>query len=221
MAQISGPPSGVTRNKPIQHRLQVILSDAADAAGIDHVRISSGGQDAKGHGTRRTGSIRHDLGGAADLELLIQGHVLNFQNMTDRAIIAKFVTECSRRGATGIGAGVDYMGPTKLHVGFGSKATWGGPNARSADAPAWLVAAVAAASGGASPPASSSRSLRLGDEGERVTGLQAALNRNGANLVTDGKFGQGTKAALEHYQRVNMLLVDGIAGDKTLTKLGL
>lgn len=222
MAIVQGPPSGVIRNKPIMPRLRDILSTAADRAGIQTVRISSGGQDAKGHGTRRTGSTRHDLGGAADLELLIGNHVLNFQNMTDRAIIARFVTECSRLGATGIGASVDYMGPTKLHVGFGAPATWGGPKARSADAPAWLVAAVAAAGRpSTAPPASSNRSLRLGDEGEPVTALQAALNRNGANLLTDGKFGQSTKAALEHYQRVNMLLVDGIAGDKTLTKLGL
>lgn len=220
MAQLSGPPSGVIRNKPIQTRLAGILSAAADAAGIDHVRISSGGQDAKGHGTRRTGSTRHDLGGAADLELLISGHVLNFTVTADRAIIARFVTECSRRGATGIGAGIDYMGPTKLHVGFGTPATWGGPNARSKDAPAWLVAAVAAAKHPAKPVAPD-RTLRLGDISMRVTALQAALNRNGADLITDGKYGQATKAAVEHYQRVHMLLVDGIAGDATLTALGL
>lgn len=216
MALISGPPSAAIRNKPIQPRLKDILSAAADAAGIKHVRIVSGGQDAKGHGTRRTGSTRHDLGGAADLELLIGSRVLNFQNMWDRPIIARFVTECSRRGATGIGAGVDYMGPTRLHVGFGSKATWGGPNARSADAPAWLVAAVAAAT------SSAPRRLQLGDEGNSVTALQAALNRSdGASIMTDGKFGPATKAAVEHFQRVRMLLVDGIAGEKTLTELGL
>lgn len=223
MAALSGPPAASIRNKPIQLRLRNILSTAAERTGITAVRISSGGQDAKGRGTRRTGSTRHDVdatghGGAADLELLIGNHVLNFQNMTDRAIIARFVTECSRLGATGIGAGVDYMGPTKLHVGFGAKATWGGPNARSADAPAWLVSAVAAASQPLVP-----RTLKRGDKGEDVGAAQRALNDRGADpkLKDDDDYGGLTETAVKAFQIRAGLPVSGMIDTATRRKLGL
>jgi len=45
--------------------------------------------------------------------------------------------------ALGIVAGTDYMGPTRLHVGFGPRAIWGAAGKR-ANAPKWLVAAVEA-----------------------------------------------------------------------------
>lgn len=223
MATLSGPPANAIRNKPIQARLAKALSESADDAGIDHVRISSGGQDAKGHGTRRTGSTRHDIdatgkGGAADLELLIGGRVLNFQNMADRPIIARFVTGCSRRGCTGIGAGVDYMGPTKLHVGYGAPATWGGPNARSKDAPAWLVAAVAAARQPLAP-----RTLKRGDKGEDVGDAQRALNDRGADpkLADDDDYGGLTETAVKAFQIRAGLPVSGVIDTATRRKLGL
>ncbi len=223
MATVSGPPAGVTRNKSIQPRLKTILSDAADACGIDHVRISSGGQDQKGKGTRRTGSTRHDNGNAADLELLVGGRVLNFDT-NDRDLVSRFVTECSRRGATGIGAGGkpgsgSYMGPTKLHIGFGTPSTWGGNKARSADAPQWLRAAVAASR----HPNATTEVLRKGDSGPAVVKLQQALAKHGRsiNLKVDGDFGTATEAAVKAFQRANGLVVDGIAGPRTLAALGL
>lgn len=221
MANVTGPPANVTRNKPIMPRLKIILSDAADAAGIDHVRISSGGQDAKGHGTRRTGSIRHDLGGAADLELLVEGHVLNFQNAAERATVAKFVTECSRRGATGIGAGGlngPYMGPTKLHVGFGTPATWG-HGGKSVNAPKWLLTAVKAASG-AAPPAAGPRTLKRGDTGPDVERAQRAL---GMVLPASqyGTYGPKTEARVRKYQTEHHLDLDGKFGRQMREALGL
>lgn len=218
MATVTGPPHGVIRDLPIMPRLRDILSKAADKAGVDHVRISSGGQVSKAaggiNGVNRTGSPRHDNGGAADLELLKGGHVLNFENPAERPIVAAFVTEASRLGATGIGASDDYMGPTKLHVGFGTKATWGGPDARSKDAPAWLRAAVAAASGKA-PPASP-RVLKLGDRGDDVKALQTKLG-----VIADGVFGSQTEEAVEQAQRAHGLTADGIVGPRTRAALGL
>ena len=61
--------------------------------------------------------------------------------------VAEFVTACAARGATGIGAGVNYMGGKRIHVGFGNspsdtqKLVWGAAGA-SANAPAWLRTAA-------------------------------------------------------------------------------
>lgn len=51
-----------TRNKPITIELQEKLISAATAVyGSDcEIRVYSGGQDRKGQGNRRTGSVRHD-----------------------------------------------------------------------------------------------------------------------------------------------------------------
>ncbi len=62
---------------------------------------------------------------------------------------------------------------------------------------------------------------REGDNSDGVRKLQEALNKNGATLEIDGKFGPGTKAAVESYQRSHSLDVDGIAGPKTLAALGI
>ena len=67
MTTFTGPPSDAIRNKPISEELKLVLDTAARAAGVDTIRITSGGQDTLGEGTRRTGSTRHDGGRAADL----------------------------------------------------------------------------------------------------------------------------------------------------------
>src|SRR5690606_19385261 len=90
---------------------------------------------------KRTGSTRHDLGNAADLQLLKGGRALDFTNPADRETVIRFVTAAAAHGATGIGAGVDYMGPKTLHVGFGAKSVWGA-HGKAANAPAWLKEAV-------------------------------------------------------------------------------
>lgn len=58
--------------------------------------------------------------------------------------------------------------------------------------------------------------LKIGSEGEDVKKLQAVLG-----LKADGKFGPGTQAALKSWQEKNGLDADGIAGQKTLEKMGI
>ena len=62
--------------------------------------------------------------------------------------------------------------------------------------------------------------LKEGSMGESVKFVQYELNRHGANLEVDGVFGKKTKLAVMLFQKENGLLVDGIVGTKTLTKLG-
>jgi len=59
--------------------------------------------------------------------------------------------------------------------------------------------------------------MKVGSSGLDVRWLQQTLN-----ITADGKFGNGTKAAVENYQRSQAdLSVDGIAGQSTCKKLGL
>ena len=103
------------RKHPISPKLKTVLDSA-----------SAGGQPTKGSGGARTGSTRHDNGNAADLRLYKDGRKLVDTNPEDRAIMAKFVSAAVAAGATGVGAGHNYMGPDSIHVGFGKQATWGG-----------------------------------------------------------------------------------------------
>lgn len=141
MAVIIEATEGKTRDKPITQKLRGLLVVAADAAAIETVLVTSGGQAAKGSGGKRTGSTRHDNGNAADLQLLKGGRALDFTLSADRPIIEAFVTSAAANGATGIGAGIGYMGPNTLHIGFGSKSIWGA-GGKSANAPSWLKQAV-------------------------------------------------------------------------------
>jgi len=141
MAEIIEAIEGKIRDKPINNKLKRILDKAADAAEIETVLVTSGGQVAKGTPGKRTGSTRHDLGNAADLQLLKQGKALDFTTTADRKVVAAFVTAAAANGATGIGAGVEYMGPKTLHVGFGAKSVWGA-SGKAANAPDWLKDAV-------------------------------------------------------------------------------
>ena len=143
MTTFTGPPSEAIRNKPITQELKQVLDTAAQAAGVDTIVITSGGQDALGEGTRRTGSTRHDRGRAADLQLVVNGSTPTFTDQSAPPVILAFVTAAAAAGATGIGAGVGYMGNRTMHVGFGtsvndrSTLTWGA-GGRSANAPQWL-----------------------------------------------------------------------------------
>ncbi len=143
---------GQIRDKPITAKLQKILSDAADAAGIETVFVYSGGQP--GSKGLSTGGPRHNGGRAADLNLIKGGQTLSFTNSkADPAIIA-FVTAAAALGANGIGAATDYMGPRSLHVGFGlddqdtSEIVWG-RKGKSVNAPKWLRDAARAGWSGA------------------------------------------------------------------------
>lgn len=137
MVDVLEDTKGKIRNLPIVPELRTLLSNAGAIAGVDRVRVTSGGQAAKGSGGPRTGSTRHDNGRAADLMLEKDGRALSFQRPDELAIFESFVTAAAAMGATGIGAGVNYMGPFTIHVGYGSEACWG-DGGKIATAPAWL-----------------------------------------------------------------------------------
>ena len=62
--------------------------------------------------------------------------------------------------------------------------------------------------------------LKRGDKGAGVRWLQWALNdKLGLQLVVDGVFGENTYKTLTEFQKANGLVVDGIAGKKTISAL--
>ena len=157
MATIVGPPARAIRNRPIAPELERVLRAAADTVGVDTINIVSGGQPTREEGGPRTGSTRHDHGRAADLQLVIAGRTLTFTDDGADARVAAFVTAAAASGATGIGAGVAYMGNKTIHVGFGTsvddrtRLVWGA-GGKSATAPDWLrIAARKGWDGAASP----------------------------------------------------------------------
>lgn len=182
MATYAGPPSSAIRNRPISGELKDVLDAAAQAAGIDTVRITSGGQDDLGKGTRRTGSTRHDSGRAADLQLVVNGTTLTFTDQAAPPAVIAFVTAAANAGATGIGAGVTYMGNRTIHVGFGTspadttRLTWGA-GGRSATAPQWLRKAAQA--GWAAPAAPGASASTVDAPGRYVVLARSGLRLRG------------------------------------------
>ena len=141
--------SRATRNKALDSRLMSVLQQAAEASGVDVV-VFSGGQDQKGRGRRRTGSIRHDNGLAADVWIYSDGQRLP----TDRQhpIVAKFIATCVAFGAKGIGAGPGYMNGVGIHVdlwGDRAGARMWGAGGKSSNVPSYVVAAYDVGSRGA------------------------------------------------------------------------
>lgn len=66
-----------------------------------------------------------------------------------------------------------------------------------------------------------SNTLRPGDSGDSVKSLQEALNKAGANLDVDGKFGPLTEKALRKYQADNGYRVNGVVGGTLWGLMGL
>ncbi|CCD96012.1 conserved hypothetical protein [Bradyrhizobium sp. ORS 375] len=182
MTNFTGPPSGAIRNQPISDELKRVLQAAAEAAGVDTIRINSGGQDPPGPGARRTGSTRHDHGRAADVQCVAGGTTLTFTDQSAPQAILTFVTAAAAAGATGIGAGVGYMGNRTIHVGFGvstsdhSQLTWGA-GGRSATAPQWLRDAARA--GWAAPAAAQPAQAGAGAPGRFVVIARDGLKLRG------------------------------------------
>lgn len=58
--------------------------------------------------------------------------------------------------------------------------------------------------------------LKLGSKGLAVQDLQSSLNKIGFSLAEDGVFGKGTESAVRKVQAGAGLVIDGIAGPKTL-----
>ncbi len=93
---------------------------------------------------------------------------------------------------------------------------------------AWVALAGGSPGSGEAqePPrgaASAEGTLKAGDTGPAVEGLQRLLNARLApppDLTVDGDFGEGTKAALVRFQRVNALNPTGVADPATRKALG-
>jgi hypothetical protein len=140
--------SRATRNDPLDPRLIGALSFLGDM-GIT-MDVVSGGQEAAGEGGSRTGSTRHDHGNAADVDFYMGGRKLDWSNPQDMPLLVQIVQTAKSRGVTGIGAGDDYMGAGRFHVGFGNAGVWGA-GGKGANAPDWLVAAYNGVEAGAVP----------------------------------------------------------------------
>lgn len=65
------------------------------------------------------------------------------------------------------------------------------------------------------PPAPTHPVIKEGASGAAVTEAQKDLNRHGAKLTVDGKFGPKTTSATKAFQTHNHLVSDGVIGGKT------
>lgn len=131
---------GKIRNQPVSPQLAQSLAYLADL-GVT-AEVFSGGQDAKGKGSRRTGSTRHDHGNAADVFFYKDGKRLDWSNPEHLPVFEEIVARGRANGLTGFGAGPNYMQPGSMHIGFGNEAVWGA-GGKGENAPGWLRSAFA------------------------------------------------------------------------------
>ncbi len=212
MVRFSGPPASAIRNKPITEELKGILEAAALEVGVDHVRITSGGQP--GTTGRRTGSTRHDGGRAADLQLVINGRTQTFSDSSGGPVFEGFVSAAAARGANGIGAGVNYMGNRTIHVGFGvspsddREIAWGAKG-RSVNAPAWLKRA---AEEGWDNPASAGGGVRIPGN-MQLEHRYVVIARGGLHLRKGPGSQFGITTTLPAGSEVTVLAWDGALDD--------
>ena len=83
-----------------------------------------------------------------------------------------------------------------------------------------LAAAYARHAGGKPERRPVSAALRMGDAGAAVRALQGLLNRViRPSIAQDGDFGPATRGAVQWFQTIAGLVVDGIAGPATLAAL--
>lgn len=142
---------GATRNKPLSDDLLKRLA-YLEQMGIT-AEVFSGGQDGIGEGSRRTGSTRHDHGGAGDIRFYQGDRRLSWANPDDLPIFKDIVSKGRAAGITGFGAGPGYMGEGTMHVGMGGEGVWGA-GGKSKNAPGWLKDAFYGSSGSADPVSS-------------------------------------------------------------------
>ena len=138
---------GATRNDPIAPALVTAMSFLPEL-GIT-MDVISGGQESNKPG-EGTGSTRHNHGNSADVDFYKDGRKLDWNNPDDLPMLQRIVSTAKSRGVTGIGAGDDYMGPGRFHIGFGAPAVWGA-GGKSSNAPEWLRVAYGAAPQGKAP----------------------------------------------------------------------
>jgi hypothetical protein len=105
------------------------LNIAAQKTGLV-VEVHSGGQVAKGEVGRRLekSGPRHNHGNAGDVDLfeVVNGkkRKLDARKLEDQKKMADFIQYSVAAGATGIGFGYSYMGPSRIHIGGGDEAVW-------------------------------------------------------------------------------------------------
>lgn len=68
-------------------------------------------------------------------------------------------------------------------------------------------------------PEAAAANLKYGSKGDSVKQLQTILKQKGYPLTVDGHFGKLTKAAVQDFQKNSGLMVDGIVGNNTWSKL--
>lgn len=137
--------SGAIRNQPISPDLVRAMSFLPEL-GVT-MNVYSGGET---EDRRASDSGRHLHGNAADVMFYQDGRMLNWNNERDLAVLSDIVSRARAAGVTGIGAGDDYMGPGRIHIGFGPEAVWGA-GGKSANAPGWLRTAFYAPSSARAP----------------------------------------------------------------------
>lgn len=164
---------GATRNDPLSPELVQSMSFLGDM-GVT-MRVTSGGQE--NNTDQGTGSTRHNHGNAADADFYIGDRKLDWNNPQDLPIFQQIVTQARANGVTGIGAGDDYMGAGRMHVGFGNPGVWGA-DGQGANAPDWLTAAYNGAPAGTAPI------TRNGIGGEAAAAFTAALQA-GTRMTPD------------------------------------
>lgn len=64
-----------------------------------------------------------------------------------------------------------------------------------------------------------SKIMKRGSAGKSVKWLQWELNKRGADLIIDGKYGKMTEEQVKRFQESNKLVPDGICGPKTIEKI--
>lgn len=135
---------GAVRNEPLAQNLVGALSFVGDM-GLT-MKVFSGGQESNKPG-EGTGSTRHNHGMSGDVAFYDNtGRMLDWNNPQDLPVLQQVVSQARANGVTGIGAGNDYMGAGRFHMGYGDPAVWGA-GGKSANAPEWLKAAYASGSG--------------------------------------------------------------------------
>lgn len=175
-----------TRNQPLAPSLVDAMSFLPNM-GVT-MRVVSGGQPSSG--PNRVGSTRHDHGNAADVDFYRDGRKLDWNNPSDLPILSNIVAHARANGVTGIGAGDDYMGGGRFHVGFGTPSVWGA-GGKAANAPEWLRNAYY----GTKPPAGAGAPPIMAYSAQRQPTPAAAAAANAArgqqglgffgNLVTN------------------------------------
>lgn len=146
---------GATRRQPLNPRLAEALGFLPQM-GVS-AEVFSGGQPSAAEGGPRTGSVRHDHGGAADVFFHKDGRRLDWANPQDTPIFQDIVRRGRAAGLTGFGAGPGYMQPGSMHVGFGAPGVWGAGGSGK-NAPSWLTEAF-----GGAPAGPAAQPAGLGD----------------------------------------------------------